>query len=214
MATTDPRVDAYVAKAAPFARPVLLHLRAVVHDAVPDVEETIKWGFPHFVKDGIVCSFAAFQGHCAFALWKGRELLGDTASGEAMGQFGRITKLSDLPSRAALVKLLRRAAARNEADARTPARAGKASRTAPAPADTKRPRRARPAPAVPPDLAAELARNARARATFEGFPPSAKRDYVEWITEAKRPETRAKRLADAVAWMAQGKRRNWRYEAC
>ena len=98
MATTDPRVDAYLAKAAPFARPVLAHLRAVVHEAVPDVEETVKWGFPHFVKGGIVCSFAAFKAHCAFAFWKGRQLLGEAASGEAMGQFGRIASVADLPA--------------------------------------------------------------------------------------------------------------------
>lgn len=203
MATTDPRVDAYVAKAAPFARPVLLHLRAVVHAAVPDVEETIKWGFPHFVKDGIVCSFAAFKEHCAFALWKGRGLLGAEASRDAMGQFGRIASVRDLPPRAELVRLVRKAAAMN-------APAARAARPA-----APRPRKApRPEAKVPPDLAAALRKDARARATFASFPPSARRDYVEWIVEAKAAETRARRLGQAVAWMAEGKRRNWRYERC
>jgi uncharacterized protein YdeI (YjbR/CyaY-like superfamily) len=206
MATTDPRVDAYVAKSAPFARPVLLHLRAVVHAAVPDVEETIKWGFPHFMKDGIVCSFAAFKAHCAFSLWKGRKVLGEEASGGAMGQFGRIASVADLPPRAELVRIVRQAAALNAPGAKAPRAAA-----ARAPA---RPRKPRPEAKVPPDLAAALRKDAKARATFEGFPPSARRDYVDWIVEAKAAETRARRLAQAVAWMAEGKRRNWKYERC
>ncbi|HET8733817.1 MAG TPA: DUF1801 domain-containing protein, partial [Anaeromyxobacteraceae bacterium] len=148
MATTDPRIDAYVAKAAPFARPVLLHLRAVVHAAVPDVEETIKWGFPHFVKDGIVCSFAAFKAHCAFNLWKGRKLLGDEASRDAMGQFGRIASVADLPPRAELVRLVRQAAALNAPGAKAPRAAAEK-----APAKAKKPR---PEAKVPPDPVARL----------------------------------------------------------
>jgi hypothetical protein len=202
MATTDPRIDAYVAKAAPFARPVLRHLRAIVHAAVPDAEETVKWGFPHFVKDGIVCSFAAFKGHCAFSLWKGRQLLGDAASRDAMGQFGRITAVEDLPPRAEIVRLVREAVARNAPGSKPPR---------PAPA---RPRPPRPEAKVPADLAAALRKDARARATFDGFPPSARREYVDWIVEAKGADTRARRLAQAVAWMAEGKRRNWKYERC
>jgi hypothetical protein len=202
MPARDPRVDAYVANAAPFARPVLRHLRTIVHAAVPGVEETVKWGFPHFVKDGIVCSFAAFKGHCAFSLWKGRQLLGDAASSDAMGQFGRITAVEDLPPRAEIVRLVREAVARNAPGSKPPR---------PAPA---RPRPPRPEAKVPADLAAALRKDARARATFDGFPPSARREYVDWIVEAKGADTRARRLAQAVAWMAEGKRRNWKYERC
>jgi hypothetical protein len=199
MGSQDPRVDAYVARAAPFARPILLHLRAVVHAAVPDVEETIKWGFPHFQHRGMLCSMAAFQGHCAFGFWKGKLLLGDGASEEAMGQFGRIGSVRDLPPRAALVRLVKRAAALNEEGVKAP----------------RAPRRGkRPEAKVPPDLAAALSRNAKARATFEGFSPSRRRDYVDWIVEAKGAETRARRLAQAVTWMAEGKSRNWKYERC
>ncbi len=171
----------------------------MVHAAVPDVEETIKWGFPHFQHRGMLCSMAAFQGHCAFGFWKGKLLLGDGASEEAMGQFGRITTVKDLPSRPALARLVKRAAALNEEGVKAP----------------RAPRRARrPEAKVPPDLVAALARNAKARATFEGFSPSRRRDYVEWILEAKGEDTRARRLAQAVAWMAEGKSRNWKYERC
>ena len=197
--TRDPRIDAYVARAAPFARPVLTHLRAVVHAAVPGVEETIKWGMPHFMHGGILCGFAAFKAHCAFYVRRGDLLLGTDARGGAMGQFGRITTVSDLPPKATLAKLLRAAARADEARAKAP----RAAR-----------RRPRPEANVPPDLAAALRANAKARATFEGFSPSRRREYVEWIVEAKGPDTRARRLAQAILWMAEGKSRNWKYERC
>ena len=196
MGKKDPRVDAYVDGAAAFARPILRHLRSIVHGACPEVEETIKWGFPHFQHRGVLCSFAAFKEHCAFGFWKGRLVLGDRASGAAMGQFGRIAAISDLPSRAALAGLVKKAAGLNEQGVSAPrARKGQP----------------RPAPRVPPDLAAALGRNRKAAATFEDFSPSNRRDYVEWIAEAKGVETRRRRLATAVAWMAQGKPRNWKY---
>ena len=199
MATTDPRIDAYVARAAPFARPVLTHLRAVVHAAVPGVEETIKWGMPHFMHGGILCGFAAFKAHCAFHVRGAEDLLGGAARADAMGQFGRITALSDLPPKATLTRILRAAAARNDAGVKAP-----------------RPARKSPKPEakVPPDLAVALKGNARARSTFEGFSPSRRREYVEWIVEAKGEDTRARRLAQAIAWMAEGKSRNWKYERC
>jgi len=196
MGRKDPRVDAYIDRARDFARPVLRHLRAVVHGACPEVEETIKWGFPHFQYRGVLCSVAAFKAHCAFGFWKGKLVLGDAASGAAMGQFGRITAVSDLPSRAALAKLVRRAAALNEQGVAAPR-----SRTG----------ASRPAPPVPPVLAAALRKDRKAAATFEGFSPSARRDYVEWITGAKGQETRRRRLATAVEWMAEGRPRNWKY---
>ena len=199
MPRTDPRVDAYIAKAAPFARPVLTHLRKVVHAAVPGVEETLKWGMPHFMHGGILCGFAAFKAHCAFHVRGAEPLLGEAARDDAMGQFGRIAAVSDLPPPGTLIKLLRAAAERIEAKAKAP----RAARKAP-----------RPEAKVPPDLAASLKRNARARTTFEGFSPSRRREYVEWIVEAKSGETRARRLAQAIAWMAEGKARNWKYERC
>ena len=199
MPRTDPRVDAYIAKAAPFARPVLTHLRKVVHAAVPGVEETFKWGMPHFMHGGILCGFAAFKAHCAFHVRGAEPLLGEAARDDAMGQFGRIIAVSDLPPRATLTQLLRAAAERIEAKAKAP----RAARKAP-----------RPEAKVPPDLAAALKRSARARTTFEGFSPSRRREYVEWIVEAKSGETRARRLAQAIAWMAEGKARNWKYERC
>lgn len=199
MPAKDPRVDAYIARSAPFARPVLDHLRAVVHRAVPGAEETIKWGMPHFMLGGILCGFAAFKAHCAFHVRGADHLLGAAASDDAMGQFGRITAISDLPPRATLARILKQAAAWNEAKVKAP----RAVRKAP-----------KPEAKVTPDLAAALERNAKARATFDGFSPSKRREYVEWIVEAKGEETRSRRLAEAITWMAAGKSRNWKYEKC
>ncbi len=197
MGRKDPRVDAYIDRAERFARPVLKHLRAVVHGACPEVEETLRWGFPHFQYRGLLCSFAAFKEHCAFGFWKGKLVLGDEASAGAMGQFGRIASLSDLPPRATLARPVRKAAALNEQGVATP---------------RSRPRAPRPAPKVPPDLAAALGVSRKAAATFEGFSPTNRREYLEWIAEAKGAETRRRRIATAVAWMAQGKPRNWKYQ--
>jgi uncharacterized protein YdeI (YjbR/CyaY-like superfamily) len=194
MGESDPRVDAYIDEAAPFARPILRHLRALVHRACPDVEEAIKWGMPFFVHHGLLAFMAAFKAHAAFGLKRGAEIVpGDK---EAMGQFGRLTALADLPDDQTILGYVRVAARLNEV----------ASRSA-APA-----RRARPEPPVPDDLAAALAKNKRARATFEALSPSQRRDYVEWLTEAKTAPTRARRLATALEWLAEGKSRNWKYE--
>ena len=198
MASKDARVDAYIERSAPFARPILKRLRALVHRGCPDAEETIKWGFPHFLSDGtILCSMAAFRSHCAFGFWKSSQVLGDRGKPrEAMGQFGRIASAADLPADAEVVRLVRRAAALNAAGVRV-------SR-----ARAKR----KPEPALPGDLDQALCRNPKARAAFAEFSPSKRRDYVEWITDAKREETRRRRLETAVAWIAEGKARNWKYE--
>lgn len=198
MGARDPRVDAYVAKAAPFARPILEHLREVVHGACPDVEETIRWGFPHFDAEGLLCSMAAFKAHCAFGFHKAALLFdGAPAKDGAMGHFGRIAALSDLPPKRELVRLVRAARKLNEEGAAAPAtKAGKP----------------KPPVEVPADLTAALRRNAKARAAFDGFPPSHRREYVEWIVEAKKDETRQRRIAQAVEWLAEGKSRNWKYE--
>lgn len=193
----DPRVDAYIAKAQPFARPILAHLRAAVHEACPDVEETIKWGMPSFTRHGILAGMAAFKAHVAFGFWKGKLVTGDdTRADEAMWGFGRITSLDDLPPKRKLLAMVKKAATLNEQGAKAP-RAVK---------------RAKPALRTPADLSAALKAKAKAKAFWATLSPSAKRDYIEWITEAKQQATRAKRLAETVQWLGEGKRRNWKYE--
>ncbi len=195
----DPRIDAYIAKQADFARPILDHLRRIVHEAAPEVEETIKWSMPHFTCKGrLFAGMAAFKAHATFGLWQACEVLGETGSErEAMGQFGRLASLADLPPEEELKAIVRRAADK----AREPRR--------------PRPKKApRPELETPPELEAALDSNAAARATFDNFPPGCRRDYVEWVVEAKRPETRDKRIAQAVEWMAEGKKRHWKYEKC
>ena len=196
----DPRVDEYIERSADFARPILTHIREIVHDACPEAEETLKWGFPHFTYKGILCSMASFKGHCALTFWKGDEVLGaGVASKGAMGQFGRLTSVKDLPTKKMLRSYLRKAKTLNEAGT---------------PGPLRRRARSKGEVEVPEDLRAALKKNKKANATFEGFPPGHRREYVEWITEAKRPETRARRLATTLEWLADGRKRNWRYEKC
>ena len=200
MPKTDPRIDAYIARQADFARPILEHLRKAVHSACPDCEETLKWSMPTFMyKKQILASMAAFKAHSTFGFWKGSLVVGDTAEQKsAMGQFGRLTSVEDLPAAEVLGALI-----------------GKAMELTDAGVKTERPvKHPKPELEMPKDLDEALDGNAAARATFESFPPSAKRDYLEWLIEAKRPETRAKRLAQAVEWMGEGKRRHWKYQDC
>jgi uncharacterized protein YdeI (YjbR/CyaY-like superfamily) len=200
MGTRDDRVDAYIAKSAEFARPILAHLRELVHSACPGVGETMKWGHPHFEYEGLLCNMASFKAHCAFGFWKSSLIVGEDAERErAMGQFGRIVRLSDLPPDGVLVGYVREAMRLNEAGVKSPTRS-----------KPKSPREL----VVPDDLAASLEVNEAARATFEGFSPSNKREYVEWITEAKTQATRSRRLETAIEWMAEGKPRNWKYMNC
>jgi uncharacterized protein YdeI (YjbR/CyaY-like superfamily) len=204
MKNTDPRIDSRIAKAADFAKPILRHLRKLVHEACPDAEETLKWSHPSFVYRGkILCGMAAFKEHCTFGFWhQGMEAVleksGDKGD-QAWGSLGRLTSLADLPSDKALLSCIRAAARLNEDEG--PAR----------PRPVRKP--AAPLP-VPADLAAALKKNRKAAATFERFSPSHRRDYIEWITEAKRDETRAKRLATTLEWLEEGKSRNWKYENC
>jgi uncharacterized protein YdeI (YjbR/CyaY-like superfamily) len=195
MGTRDPRIDAYIAKSADFAKPILTHLRDIVHEACPEVEETIKWGFPNFTYRGILCSMASFKEHCAFGFWKGALVMEGSTDG-AMGQFGRITAIAELPSKKVLTGYIKKAMQLNEAGVKSPARAKPV---------------AKKAVAVPDDLARALKKNTKARATFEGFSPSQRREYIEWIVEAKREETRQRRLETAIEWLAEGKQRNWKY---
>ncbi|ALN62573.1 hypothetical protein GLA29479_1699 [Lysobacter antibioticus] len=203
MGQPDPRIDAYIVKAAPFAQPILEHLRAVVHAACPQVEEAIKWGMPSFVYRGkLMCGMAAFKQHATFGFWQGANIVGarQSADSDAMGQFGRLSKIGDLPGKRELTRLVKQAMALIETGVTRPA--------------TKR---AQPKPPVelPTDLAAALAqkKNAKAKTTYEAFPPSQRREYVEWIESAKREDTRKARLAQAMEWMAEGKVRNWKYMA-
>jgi hypothetical protein len=196
----DPRIDAYIERAAPFARPILAHVRELVHQACPRVEESIKWGMPSFSHaGGILCGMAAFKQHASFGFWKHALVVGEGEPRDGMGSFGKMASLADLPPDTALLAYIRRGMALNEDGVKAPA----TRKAAP-----------RPPPEAPEDLLAALKEDTLAQATFDAFPPSCKREYIDWIVEAKRPETRAKRLAQAVAWIAEGKRRNWKYEAC
>jgi hypothetical protein len=198
MGAKDPRVDAYIARSPDFARPILVHIRALVHAACPAVIETIKWGIPYFEHRGVLCSMASFRAHCAFGFWHPdmRAATEGAKAAQAMGQFGRIAKISDLPRDAAFKALVRKAMQLNESGVK-PQRVAKADERTPV--------------VVPEDLAAALAQHGEARATFEGFSDTHKREYVDWISECKRDETRRKRLATAIEWMAEGKKKEWRY---
>ena len=194
----DPRIDAYIAKAAPFAKPILEHVRARVHAVAPEAEETLKWSMPSFTVDGkILVGMAAFKAHATVGFWRGQEL-GLEASHEAMGQLGKLTSVDDLPPDDEFDAMIRKAA--------------ELAKTPPAPRKTKH--EPKPAPGMHPEFAAALAKAPAAKATLDGFPPSAQRDYLEWIDEAKQDATRAKRIATAVEWLSEGKRRHWKYQNC
>lgn len=195
----DPRIDAYVAKAAPFARPILEKVRERVHAVLADVEETTKWSMPAYTVGGkIVLMTAAFKAHAALNFWRGQELRGEAANADAMGQFGKVASLDDLPPDAELDRLIRKAA--------------DLARTAPAPRQLKH--APKPPAEIHPDFAAALAKAPTAKATLEGFPPSARREYLDWIAEARQDATRSKRIASAIEWLTDGKRRHWKYETC
>jgi uncharacterized protein YdeI (YjbR/CyaY-like superfamily) len=196
MAASDPRVDAYIAKARPFAKPILTAIRKAVHAGCPDVTETIKWSVPAFDYKGPMCGMAAFKAHCLWGFWKAALMTSvpaDTAT-RAMGGFGRFESADQLPSERAMVRMVKEAAALNEKGVKVP-------RVAKARAPLK----------APPDMLAAIKKNRKAQRTYDAFSPSAKRDYVEWIIGAKSADTRARRLATAVQWMAEGKSRNWKY---
>ena len=196
MTTRDPRIDAYIAKAQPFAQPILAHLREVIHAACPDVRETIKWSMPAFDYKGPYAGMAAFTAHCTFTLWKGSLIEGIPNAAGAMGQFGRITSVQDLPSDRALIRMLQAAAKLNDDGVKV----AREKTTIRGPVT------------VPPFMAAALKKAPKARAAFDAFSPSHRREYVEWITEAKTEATRDRRLATAIEWLREGKSRNWKYE--
>lgn len=196
MVTTDPRVDAYLQRAAPFAQPILAELRARVHQACPEVEETIKWGMPAFTYHGLLAGMAAFSKHCTFGFWKHDLVLGaDPAANEAMGSFGRLTSLRDLPNQRQFARFVKAAMRLNEQGVKAP-----------------RQKTAKPPVALHPEFALALRDHPEARRTLDGFAPSHRREYLAWIADAKQPATRARRIAQALTWLAEGKHRNWKYE--
>lgn len=195
----DPRIDAYIAKAAPFARPILEKVRERVHAIVPDIDETLKWSMPSFTLGGkILIGMAAFKAHAALNFWRGQELKGSEASRDAMGQFGKLTGVADLPPDQELDALIRQAAELAE--------------TAPAPRKVKH--EPKPPAELHPEFEAALEANSKARQVLASFAPSARRDYLDWIAEAKQDSTRAERIATAIEWLSEGKKRHWKYESC
>jgi len=200
MPNKDPRVDAYIEKSADFAKPILNHLRKLIHKASPKISETVKWSMPAFEYKGLVCGIAAFKQHCALGFWKEKLLDSDAfpAQKNAMGSVGRITSKKDLPPDDVIIKLVQQAIELNENGVKVPKKAAAPKKEL----------------VVPDYLTAALKKNKTAQKTFENFPYSCKKEYVEWITEAKTEPTREKRIATTIEWLAEGKRRNWKYENC
>ena len=195
----DPRIDAYIAKAQPFARPILEKVRERVHVVLSNVEEAVKWGMPAYTLDGkIIVVTPAFKAHAALNFWRGQEIGDGNAKAGAMGQFGKLASIDDLPPDSGLDRLIREAA--------------EIAKTASAP---RKPKHApKPPPEIHPEFAAAPNEAPKAKAAFEGFAPSHRREYLEWIGEAKRDETRRKRIGTAIEWLSGGKKRNWQYEKC
>lgn len=201
MGTRDPRIDAYIAKQKEFARPILVRIRDVVHAACPDVHETLKWSSPHFdYRGGMMCAMAAFKEHAIFGFWKGALIDGVSPNrnngSEAMGNFGRLTSVKDLPSKRAMMSMVKQAMRLNDEGISAP----------------KQKKAPKPEATVPGALAEAFDQNRRAAGQFEQFSPSQRREYIEWIDDAKRDDTRVKRIAQAIEWIADRKGRNWKYQ--
>jgi hypothetical protein len=201
MPKPDPRVDAYIAKAQPFARPILEHVRRAVHAGCPQAVETLKWGMPYFEHQGLLCHMAAFKAHAAFGFWLGAKVTGESETSgsgrEAMGQYGRLASVKDLPPLKRLAALVKKAAALNAQGVKSPTRAKDAP-----------PKKEPPAPA---DLLTGLRKRKGAAAGFKALTASQRREYIEWVLGAKRAETRAKRIAATAEGAAEGKPMNWKY---
>ena len=202
----NPKVDAYIAKSQPFAQPILTHIRELAHKACPEVEEQIKWSMPFFTLRGVILGhMAAFKQHCAIGLWgpEMNAILNEAGlhSENGMGSLGKITSLKDLPADKKMLGYYRQAAELILSGQRTKSLERTAKST-------------KPAPEVPTELAAALKKNKAAAKVFAGFSASCQREYVDWIVEAKRAETKEKRVAQAVEWIAEGKQRNWKYQNC
>ena len=202
MPTKDPRIDEYINASADFARPILKHLRKLVHKASPEIEETMKWGFPHFDYRGILCSFAAFKNHCRFNFWKASlmkdpENIMTQMEKASMGGFDKISSLGDLPSEETFLEYMQEAIKLNEEGVKVSAKPK---------AGVKK------TYSIPEDLSAALSKNKKAKVNFEAFSPSHQREYITWIEEAKTDATREKRLTTTIEWLEEGKSRNWKYK--
>jgi len=197
MGKLDPRVDAYIKNAPEFAKPILEHIRAVVHEACPEVVEGTKWSVPHFDYHGMMCGMAAFKQHCTFGFWKSGLVLGsEKPLDSGAGQFGRLQTVSDLPSKKILTGYIKKAMKLNEEGTRV-----------------EKPKKPpKPELPVPSYMKTALGKNKKAKAAFDAFSPSHRREYVEWITEAKTEATRDRRLEQAIEWIGEGKSRNWKYQ--
>lgn len=202
MSEKDSRVDTYIEKAAPFAKPILIKLRKLIFQACPDVEETIKWSFPNYeVHGSMLCSMAAFKEHCAFGFWKA-SLLTDTAGilklaeRNSMGHLDKLTSVKDIPSEKTIISYLKEAALLNKNNVKVPRV------------------KAAPKKELPPpgELTKAFKKNKRAALNFDAFSPSQKREYIEWINEAKTEETKNKRIETTIEWSEEGKTRNWKYK--
>lgn len=203
MSSHNKSIDAYIAKSADFAKPILNHLRELIHATCPDVEEKIKWSMPFFdYKGEMMCHMASFKQHCAFGFWKGSimkdPVLRETAATEAaMGHLGRITSLKDLPSDKKIISWVKEAMLLNDNGIKLPPK--------PKPSAAKE-------TASPDYFTKAIAKNKTAKKVWDAFPPGKKKDYVVWITEAKTEDTRNKRMATAIEWIAEGKARHWKYQ--
>ena|SRR5579871_992271 len=202
MASTDARIDAYIEKSAEFARPILSHLRKLVHKACPTATETVKWGMPFFEYNGsLLCNMAGFKQHCSFGFWNASQMKDANSKLQvkdrgAMGNFDRISSVKDLPSDKEMLGYIKEAVTLIDKGVKKPV-----VKKAP-----------KPELPVPPELVAALKKNKKAQAAFDAFPPSHRREYVEWITEAKTEATREKRLATTLEWLTEGKSRMWKYQ--
>lgn len=204
LAKKDPRVDAYIAKSQEFAKPILKLIRETVHKACPAVEEKIKWGFPHFDYKGMLCSMAAFKQHCAFTFWKASLMrdpgkILDVNRENAMGHFGKIVSIKNLPAEKIFIRYIKEAVKLNDGDIKLPGKSKSKEKKE---------------LAVPDYFIKSLKKNKKAFEAFNNFSYSNKKEYVNWIIEAKTDETRNKRIATTLEWLAEGKSRNWKYAKC
>jgi uncharacterized protein YdeI (YjbR/CyaY-like superfamily) len=198
----NPELDDYLAKSAGFAKPIMQHLRELLHETCPEIVEEIKWGIPHFdYKGEMMCIFAAHKNHCSFTFWK-ESLMSDQKFKEnpslqaSKRYLGKIISLSDLPSDKQLVAYIKEAMALNENGVKL------------VPRKSEKPKNI----AIPDYFAKELAAKPKVKKIFDSKSDSFRKDYLVWITDAKTETTRQKRIAESLEWIAEGKGRFWKYD--
>jgi len=187
---TNPKIDEYISKSPDFAKPILQKLRNLVYQAHPEIKESIKWGMPNFEYKGLLVNMAAFKNHCSFGFWKSKLIAGLINNNEGMGNFGKIKSLADLPSDKILIKHLKTAISLNEKGI-----------------DIPKMQKQKEELIVPENLTLALNKNSKAKQVF-------KKEYIDWIIEAKRDETKIKRIKKTLEWLSEGKHRNWKYDNC